>query len=73
MNHQSKLPLKTTKKEKDTHGFGILSMKKVIYDHDGYMKVNVYKNQFFFHIKISLLFFIAFIFILLFSNSKYLN
>ena len=46
MNHQSKLPLKTTKKEKDTHGFGILSMKKVIYDHDGYMKVNVYKDQF---------------------------
>lgn len=36
----------TTKEDKNMHGFGLLSVKKVIKGHDGYMKTDVRDNMF---------------------------
>lgn len=39
--------LRTTKEDRDMHGFGMVSMKKVIGSHDGYMKVNIQDRIFY--------------------------
>lgn len=43
---EDEIPLKTTKEDKDMHGFGLLSMKKVVGSHDGYIKTNISNNKF---------------------------
>lgn len=45
-NTEDEIPLKTTKEDKDMHGFGLLSMKKVVSSHDGYIKTNISNNKF---------------------------
>lgn len=44
--HEPDMMFQTTKADKERHGFGMVSIKKVINSHDGYMKVNVRENRF---------------------------
>lgn len=37
---------KDQNKDKNMHGFGLLSVKKIINSHDGYMKTDIYDNTF---------------------------
>ena len=43
---EGKRLFQTTKKEKDMHGFGMLSVQKVLDSHGGYMKTDIWEHQF---------------------------
>lgn len=43
---EGKRLFQTTKKEKDMHGFGMLSVQKVLDSHGGYMKTDIREHQF---------------------------
>ena len=38
--------LKTTKKEEELHGFGLRSVKRIIHEREGYMKIKILGEQF---------------------------
>lgn len=44
--HEPDMVFQTTKADKERHGFGMISIKKVIESHDGYMKVDVRESRF---------------------------
>jgi len=46
MNSQTNLFLKTTKKEEELHGFGLRSVKRIIHEREGYMKIKILGEQF---------------------------
>ena len=46
MNSQINSFLKTTKKEEELHGFGLRSVKRIIHEREGYMKIKILGEQF---------------------------
>ena len=49
MNSQINSFLKTTKKEEELHGFGLRSVKRIIHEREGYMKINYIYHTFYFY------------------------